>query len=111
MLLGYTLAPLLLCTTAAGGATGRRPAELKIAWVGNSYTYYHDLPLLLEFIPGAGELISATEAAKYLAEARAAERDGNIVQANAAWTAFALAAAAPSPSSARPSSCSVMSVS
>lgn len=50
-----------------------------------------DLPLLLEFIPGAGELISATEAAKYLAEARAADGDGNIVQANAAWTAFALA--------------------
>jgi|GEM_PF-1684419 len=50
-----------------------------------------DLPLLLEFVPGVGELISATEAAKYLAEARAAERDGNDAQANAAWTAFALA--------------------
>lgn len=56
MLLGFTLAPLLLCAPAAGGAAGRPepgrpaigPAELKIAWIGNSYTYYHDLPLLLE---------------------------------------------------------------
>jgi hypothetical protein len=46
MLLVCTLAPLLLCAPAAGAAG--RPAELKIAWVGNSYTYYHDLPLLLE---------------------------------------------------------------
>ena len=50
MLLGCTLAPLLLCAPAAGAAG--RPAVLKIAWVGNSYTYYHDLPLLLERING-----------------------------------------------------------
>lgn len=49
------------------------------------------LPLLLEFIPGAGELISATDAARHLAEARAAERDGKTAEANAAWSAFALA--------------------
>ncbi len=52
-----------------------------------------EVPLLFEFFPGLGEALSAADAAKYLAQAQAADAAGNTAEANAAWNAFALAAA------------------
>lgn len=52
-----------------------------------------EVPLLFEFFPGLGEALSAADAARYLAEAQAADATGNTAEANAAWNAFALAAA------------------
>ncbi|MDF1719588.1 MAG: hypothetical protein P1U65_02840 [Minwuia sp.] len=52
-----------------------------------------DVPLLLELMPGVGEIISLAETAEHIATIREARRTGNIAEANAAWTALALAAA------------------
>lgn len=52
-----------------------------------------EVPLLFEFFPGLGEALSAADAAKHLARAQASDAAGNTAEANAAWNAFALAAA------------------